>query len=172
VKFTRVSGPLDAIKFSEQSMNDLSCDQRLLLEYVLGISKGQVNSKFASWKIGPLNHARWLTLAIRLMCIWTRGVYPPELEPKIYLLIKFIVEVYAISWFEIKKSNKFHNQQLYIFNMIQRINQQPNEIQTIAFNNIKYNAFPLLPENMLYSMLKSEDVKVRNKGLEKIISIR
>lgn len=172
VEFTKLCGPLNEMTFSEDLLNDLSCDQRLLFEYVLGISKGKVNTRFASWKIGPLNHARWLTLAIRLMCLWTRGAYPPELHNKLYQIIKFIVEVYAVSWFEIKRNNKFHKQPLHIFNMIQRIKQQSEEIQNVALNNLKYNAFALLPENMLYSMMKSEDANVRKTALEKILSIR
>ena len=55
------------------------------------------------WKIGPLNQARWLTLAIRLMCLWTRRTYPQNLSTKLYSLINFIVNVYAICWFDIKK---------------------------------------------------------------------
>ena len=56
--------------------------------------------------------------------------------------------------------------------MIQRIKQQSEEIQNVALNNLKYNAFALLPENMLYSMMKSEDANVRKTALEKILSIR
>ena len=40
VKFTQLSSPLDHMKFDETTLDDLSSDQRLLLEYVLGISKG------------------------------------------------------------------------------------------------------------------------------------
>ena len=138
VEFTKVSGPLDHMEFDEETLNDLGSDQRLLLEYVLGISRGRVNQKFASWKIGPLNHARWLTLAIRLMCLWTRGMYPSDLHDNLHQAIKFVVQVYAVSWFEIKRDCRFHNQQLYIFNMIQRIKQQSDEIQSIAFRNLKF----------------------------------
>ena len=153
-------------------MNDLSSDQRLLLEYVLGISSGQVNQRFAAWKIGPVSHARWLTLAVRLMCLWTRHVYPRQLCDKLYAIVKFIVEVYAVSWFEIKRDNKFHNQQSYIYNMIERIKQQSEEIKSVALKNIQYNAFALLPENVLYSMMKSDELHVREAALRKIISIR
>ena len=66
------------------------------------------------------------------MCLWTRGAYPAELHDELYQPIKFIVQVYAVSWFEIKRDSKFHNQQLYIFNMIQRIKQQSEEIQAVA----------------------------------------
>ena len=172
VEFTKICGSLDDTEFAAETLSDMTSDQRLLLEYVLGISKGKVNPRFAAWKIGPLNHARWLTLAIRLMCLWTRGAYPPELQDRLQQLIKYIVEVYAVSWFEIKRDSKFHNQQLYIFNMIQRIKQQSVQVQDVAFNNIKYNAFALLPENMLYSMMKSDELGVREAALKKILSIR
>lgn len=89
-----------------------------------------------------------------------------------HTLVKFIVEVYAVSWFEIKRDNKFYNQQLYIFNMIQRIKQQPQEIQTVAFKNIQYNAFALLPENILYAMVKSDEIKVREEAIKKFLTIR
>ena len=105
-------------------IHDLRCYQRLLYEYAVGISRGKVDSKYASWKIGPLNQARWLTLAIRLMYLLTRGAYPQRLTTKLHCLINFIVNVYATCWFEIKRNNKFHNQQLHIFNMIRRIKEQ------------------------------------------------
>ena len=66
------------------------------------------------------------------------------------------------------KESKFHNQQLYIFNMIQRMKQQAEEIQSIAFKNPKYNAFALLPENVLYSMLRSDDLQVRKNAHKKM----
>ena len=101
-------------------------------EYTVGISRDLVDPRFASWKIGPLNQARWLTLAIRLMCLWTCGAYPQNLSTKLYSLIDFIVNVYAICWFDIKKSNKFHHQQIYIYNMIDRIRKKPIEVQRIT----------------------------------------
>ena len=106
------------------------------------------------------------------MCLWTRGAYPPELHDKLDLAIKFIVKVYAVSWFEVKTNSKIHNQQLYIFNLIKKIKQQSEVVQDVAFRNLKYNAFALLPENMLYSMMKSDDLEVKEATLKKIISIR
>ena len=82
------------------------------------------------------------------------------------------MDVYAICWFEIKKDNKFHNQQLYIFNMIQRIRKQPPEIQQITLKNIQYNAFALQPENIFYSMVKSDELEVREEAIKRILAIR
>ena len=41
--------------FGMNDMDSLSSDQRLLYEYTVGISRGKVDPRFASWKIGPLN---------------------------------------------------------------------------------------------------------------------
>jgi len=172
VKFEHISGPLDNFYLPAKAMDDLSGDQRLLLEYAVGISRGKVNTRFASWKIGPLNQARWLTLAIRLMCLWTRSVYPPKLSDKLRNIVQFVIQVYAVSWFEIKRDNDFYNQQLYIFNMIQRVKQQSTEIQNVALKNLQHNAFALLPENILLSMLKSNELEVREEAIKKILSIR
>ena len=80
--------------------------------------------------------------------------------------------MYASCWFEIKRNNKFHIKQLHIFNMIQRIKEQPHEIQQIALRNIQGNTFCLLPENLLYSMVKSEEVEVGEEALKRILAIR
>ncbi|XP_047143056.1 uncharacterized protein LOC124817256 [Hydra vulgaris] len=52
---------LTSLVFLENSViNDISSDHlfQLLLEYVCGISSGVVNSVYAHYKIGPVNHAR------------------------------------------------------------------------------------------------------------------
>ena len=51
VKFERISGPLDNFYLPAKAMDDLSGDQRLLLQYTVGISQGKVNPRFVSWKI-------------------------------------------------------------------------------------------------------------------------
>ena len=137
-----------------------------------GFPGGNVEPRYAAYRIGPLNQSRWLTLAIRLMSIWTRGAFLQELYPKLRILVQFIVKVYAVCWFEIKRDNKFHHQQLYIFNMINKMKELPVQIQEVAFSNLQYNAFGLLPENILYAMLKSDELTVREEAINKILSIR
>ena len=106
------------------------------------------------------------------MCLWTRGTYPQNLSTKLYSLINFIVNVYAICRFDIKKkSNKFHHQQIYIYNMIDRIRKQPIEGQRITLKNLQYY-FALLPENDLFSMVKFDEPEVREVGIKRILAIR
>ena len=55
--------------------------------------------------------------------------------------------------------------------MIQRIKEQPHEIQQIALRNIQGDTFCLLPENQ-YSKVKSEESEVREEALKRILAIR
>ena len=160
-------------------LNDLSNDQRLLYEYVIGIGKGHVSDRFASYKIGPANHARWLTLALRVMSIYIRGGSSVGMEHDITAddavlakLVGFICQVYAPSWFSIKKDKLFQNQALYIFDQIQAVKKQPEDIKKAALKNIQGCCWPLLPENVLFFMVASKDLNIRHKGTAKILSLR
>ena len=64
------------IELPSDVLKQLSHDQRLLHEYTIGISSGTIDKVYASRTIGPLNHARWLTLALRVMCVYARTVKP------------------------------------------------------------------------------------------------
>ena len=60
------------IELPSEVLKDLSHDQRLLYENSIGISTGTIDKVYATRKIEPLNHALWLTLSIRVMCVYTR----------------------------------------------------------------------------------------------------
>ena len=71
-----------------------------------------------------------------------------------------------------KKSNKFHHQQIYIYNMIDRIRKQPIEVQRITLKNLQYNALALLMENVLFSVVEFDESEVREEGIKRILAIR
>ena len=112
----------------------LSSDQRILLEYVKGIEKGYVDARWLHQKIGLLNHARWLTLAIRILSLYVRGLVPND--EAIYTLAKYVAQVYAPGWFQIKLSSKFHHQQEYVWNLIQRTKLQDDSVIAVVKNNL------------------------------------
>jgi hypothetical protein len=151
-------------------LKDLSSDQRLLYEYCKGIGCGRVDEQWSSRKIGPLNHARWLTLAIRILCLYTRDNKPTCNLKK---LVHYIVRVYAPAWFEIKMSSKLHESPPLLFDAIMRLNLLPyDDVKGIIKHSIQGNAYCLLPENFLYAMVKSDDVGVRNIALNVILTNR
>ena len=81
-------------------MRDLSRDQKLLYRYAKAIAAGRVPDNLAAQVAGPINHSRWLTLAIRLMILYTRTDQPC---PGLTMVVKYIVQVYCVVWFLIKK---------------------------------------------------------------------
>ena len=170
IEFEAIPGPLEDIE--PDIFNDLSMDQKLLHAYTKGIMDGHVEDRYAQSKIGPLNQARWLTLAIRLMAMYTRQHCAEEHRHTLKQLVTFIVQVYSVTWFKVKKDGQFHNQADYLYFSVQQIKKQPDAVKATALNNLKYNAFALLPENVLYSMLMSDDLDIRETALKKILLIR
>ena len=56
--------------------------------------------------------------------------------------------------------------------MIDRIRKQPIEVQRITLKNLQYNAFALLPENVLFSMVKFDESEEREEGIKRILAIK
>lgn len=92
------------------------------------------------------------------MGFYARGPFPSDKEDNFYECMKYIMEVYAVFWFEIKRDMKLHYQPLYIFIMIRKIKIRSEKIQTVVINNLKYI---ILSENFLYYMRKSDELQVR-----------
>ena len=63
-------------------------------------------------------------------------------------------------------------QPVFIFGMIQNIRLQSPTIGKAALENLNFNAFGLLPKNVLYSMICSDNMMVRRLAIMKILSIR
>ena len=96
VNFQPIKSPVEDMNFSDEVIQDLLSDQRLMYEH----SSGNINLRFTHFRIGPVKHARWLTLAIRLLSAYIHIDIPPE---NLKLSVKYIQEVYSPCWFKEKK---------------------------------------------------------------------
>ena len=93
-----------------------------------------VDEKWASWKIGPLCHSRWITLAARLFCLYTRKQNSSQ---KLTDIVKYIVQIYAPTWFAIKVSSKFADSPKILFATISQLHSMTNDdIRQVAQTNI------------------------------------
>jgi len=152
------------------SYEDLSQDQELLLHYLKGINNGFIEDRISRRKIGPLCHSRWLTLAIRLMALYTRTLHPSE---ELIKLVTFIVQCYAPSWFTIKQSSSLRDSPKILHKAIESINKVPDlEIRALFRESIQRNCYCLLPENFLYAMILDDNRDVRRKGWKLIHDLR
>ena len=83
--------PIDSslTNFDEKVVKDLSRDQNLLYRYTRAIADGTLESSLITQLPGPVDHARWLTLSIRLLILYTRTATP---SPELVTLVTFLVQ--------------------------------------------------------------------------------
>ena len=112
---------------------------------------------------GPINHSRWLTLAIRNLQLYT---VTPNPSAGLSKVVRYIVQVYVPSWFHIKCHSKFTWGPLNLFYQMCLTNSQPLETQSIVKKVLQRNAYFAEPGTLLVSMLESEQQEARTKAVE------
>ena len=98
VKFARIKNK-DFPNIPVDVVDDLSTDQRYLYRICCAIQEGQLENGLADCQPGPLNMARWLTLANRIARLYVATANPSNaLKRLTFVLTNF----YAPSYFYIK----------------------------------------------------------------------
>ena len=156
VVFTPI--PTSVPDMEEEVWMDLSRDQKLLYRYCKAVAGGIVEDNLAKQVAGPINHSRWLTLAIRLMTLYTRTETPSH---GLTLIVTYIVQVYCPVWFLMKSRWKFTSGPFHLFTMMKLIKTQSKEVQEVVKPVVQRNAFYAEPGVMVCAMLESEDESVR-----------
>ena len=153
----------------EEVVKDLSRDQNLLYSYIKAVAAGRVPAKLATQVAGPLNHSRWLTLAIRLLQLYTRTSNPPN---GLKTVVRFIQTVYGPCWFMIKQKRKFTFGPAIVFHQMSLIKTQRVEVQSVVKPVVQRNAYMAEPGIMLCSMLESESSEVRKKAVDIVLRLK
>ena len=110
---------------SDEIVKKLLKDQRPFFKYIREINEGEVPAKLALQKVGPLNHSRWLTLATRILHLYTRTENPCDGLRKV---TSFIMQVYGPSWYHIKRAPKFRSVPALLLPQMNYLKSQPNQI--------------------------------------------
>lgn len=97
--------------------DDLSTDQQYLWRIVQAVADGDCPQTLADLEVGPLNHARFLTLACRILRLYVGTASPSE---NLVTLATFVMKVYAPQWFAIKQYSSCSNGAKHIFSAIER----------------------------------------------------
>lgn len=111
---------------------------------------------------------RWVQYKeYKLLCLYSRDNPTCNIKE----LAHCIVYDYAPAWFEIKMSSKLHEFPSLLFDDNIRLNLLPfDDVKSIIMYSIKGNAHYLLSENVLYVVMKSNDVTVRNIALSAVLT--
>ena len=122
--------PLDSeLYVNSDIVCDLSTDQHKLYEYCVGIAIGCISIKYANKKPGPVCHARWLTLTLRIMMVYARTEIPIHY---VNCITKYIIQLYYPMWFVVTSSGHYKDVFRLLHKLIQLVKKQNERIQKVC----------------------------------------
>ena len=138
--FKAISNPHFPLLLNEV-VDDLSADQHYAYRICWAVILGDLDADLALLEVGPICHARWLTLACRLLRRYTSTV---KYSASLNTLAEFCIRVYFPSWFEIKHKHNIIDGSKNFFNIIRRIQHFPDkQVKDIALKVVQRNSFLL-----------------------------
>lgn len=154
----------------EPVFKKLSNDQKYLYKIVGSLISGQFPESLKQMKIGEINHSRWLTTASRICKLYALTEEPSS---TLQTLTSYIVNVYAPSWFHIKKHELAVDGPKNLHFLIRRSNLIADEaVKQIVQERIQWNGFFAHSENVLLAQLSSKKKSERLDAVLKILKIR
>ncbi|KAE8741687.1 hypothetical protein FOCC_FOCC012785 [Frankliniella occidentalis] len=158
-----------SVELPPLSTPDLSTDQCYLLRMAHAVTTGNVPPDLSELKPGPLNHARWLTLACRILRLYVATEVPGE---NLKTLATFVMRVYVPQWFQIKRRPSCTEGARHIFQAIQRSRYLPRPLIGVIDKVIQTNAYFAHHENILLAMLFDDLKEIRLEAASIIIGAR
>lgn len=154
----------------DQVYKKLSNDQKYLFRIVNALISGKFPESLQRLKVGPYNQSRWLTAGSRICLLYASTEKP---SPTLHVLTSYIVNVYAPTWFQIKKHELAVNGPENLFYLIQKIKLvRDANARAVVTKCIRRNAFFAHSENVLLAQLASSNKIHRYTAVHKILSIR
>lgn len=157
-----------AIDFPNE-IDDLSTDQRYLLDICHAIHNGCCSEELSKRDPGKMVHSRWLTTANRILRVYVSESNPSDI---ILTLTTYILKVYAPVWFAIKIHSSVVDGPRNLFKLISLSRYLPDNLKQIVDPVIQRNSFFAHPENILLCMLADPNEKIRKTAHQHILSAR
>lgn len=174
VPFEAITGSVRDI--DDQIKKDLSQDQIYLLRACLAVQCGQQTADSKDLQIlqsaspGKLHHARWLTLANRLLRLYMSTDNP---SPELQKLVAFVVNVYAPTWFQVKTHPRAFDGATNFFFLVRACRElNDSKLREITEKVLKTNCYFGHAENILIAALVDCDIAVRRDAAQKIVQAR
>ena len=131
--------------------DDLNTDQKYLFKMVYAVASGFCSPELAALAPGHIHHARWLTLACRCLRLYVSTSEPSN---ELLQIVTFIVRVYSIMWFRIKKHSKVTDAAPNLWNTILAVRYLPEHLKTVVHRVIQSNGFYAHSESLLQGVSK------------------
>lgn len=147
----------------------LSTDQSYLYDMCLAVISGVCSESLSKRNPGKMAHSRWLTTANRILRKYVTTNSPSE---NLKILTNFIVKVYAVSWFNIKRNPSCVNGAKHLHNIIVNSRYLSEEIKQIVDPVLQRNGYFGHSENLLLAMMFDADPTIRKLALCRIKKAR
>ena len=171
VNFKPIDGKV--IDVSDDVMLDLSTDQIYLLKACLTVQQGYAVSEHISFlqtaMPGNLSNSRWLTKANRILRLYMSKL---DYSQQLYRITRFILNVYAPSWFNVKHHSSCVDGARNFFYLMKQCYELGPEDWEIVEPVLQNNCYFAHPENILLAGVTDEDEYIRKFACEKIIDAR
>ena len=160
---------IECAPLPEVDKSDLSTDQKYLKEMWEAVTSGNCPTELARRNPGNVTHARWLTLANRILRLYV-GTENPTSE--LQKLADFVVKVYAPSWFSVKCQPSIFCAPQHFFGIIRRSRYLEEKLRNIVDKTLQTNGFMAHPESILIGMLCDARPRIRKLAVSRIQKAR
>ena len=172
VDFTRISGKVEEDIDTSVLQNQ---DIRYFYHLCMGVQKGfqYLLGTFGQRKIplpSQVHEARWINTASAIMRLYIQSEDPSE---PLVRLVSIIVQWYGPLMFAIKTNPHIVNGAIHIYNSIELARDCMTSEEFDVFKKYsQINGYMAHSESILLAMVNDKNDRIRQKAVEKIISLR
>ncbi|KAE8739114.1 hypothetical protein FOCC_FOCC015390 [Frankliniella occidentalis] len=133
VKFNPIPTTLPEVKYE-----DLSWEQKYFHDMCRAVTTGQCPPELAAKQPGALHHARWLTTGSRILRLYIATRRP---SAGLKSFANFVITVYAVMWFGIKKENLAVAGPRHLFTIVKLSRSLPPRMMKIVHESTPLMVF-------------------------------
>lgn len=168
VSFAKVPFNIDITQLAGIS-HTFSSDQKYLFDICCAVANAACGADLAKRSSGKLNHARWLTLANRVLRLFVSTAKPTN---TLKMIVHYIMAVYAPCFFKAKYQSSMLYGPVHLAALIKSAQFLPAKFKKVVNDTIQRNAFFAHPENVLLAMTNDDSFDVRRYAWQKILEAR
>ena len=171
--FELINGGEDLILKPDHILQNMSTDAKVSYKLCLSVKSGALTEELQNILPGPLSHARWLTTGERLIFLWTRkhNLRGKELRT-LRMLVTFCIQFYFKLYFDIKVKHNLTDAPFHILTTLRLLRKQPKKVQDILTFYVRKSAWYAHHENLLLSLLVSQEKNDRIFAVSQILGLR
>ena len=170
IAFEKIDCPeFPTLSDEELKKRNFSQDQLIFFSLCCAVIRGTLNSDLIGRKLGPLNHARWLTLGQRILALYISTVNPSLSLKK---LASFTIKSYGAIWFLARIHSSVVEAPRYLFQWVKTISEGDSDVFAAVKHILENGSFWFHSENFLLACLGDPRVNVRQKGVDRILQLR